>query len=378
MEVKMNFKLFTLLTLALAALVIVTGCSKETSSTAVTDTGTLNYEDEFGGYTTSDEAPGFGDETILNELSGGSEEVVEPEPSMSPIFDSLDADENVNVYRMKILWGQLEGDSTAQDVIDWSGSLEIEYGAIRVATLVKFEGEDHLVRPRNDCTKLEWVSYTKPHYDGIMVFLYDSPDERAESENVVTFTTPEYTRTFSIDELESLSEIVDIDDAGNKISFESYFTSAQEQRNGFLEGRWVKKGLQRGVFYGRFVAYDGRSMGHLRGHFGISRAGDQVFFGKWITAGGQFKGLLRGTWASEDPAASIDPARGTFEGVWANRALTVNGQLGGKWVTTPYRGRGGNIDDDNDPPESGEDVGRIPRARHGFFRGRYAETVPEV
>lgn len=374
--------IFGILAIMISVFVALAGCSKDTVGTTPNES-TLNYEDEFGGYTTSDESVGFGDEMILDEMSDENEEVVPVEPSLSPVYDSLDADEDVRVYCVKILWGMLELDSTITDVTDWSGSLEVEDGAIRPARLIRFERGDYIVRPRTDYTKVEWVSQTSIHYDGIMVFVYDMPDERAESANSLTFTTGPYTRTLQLSELDSLSEIVEVDNIGNSVSIEAFYVPPQVQKNGFIEGRWVKKGPRHGIFFGRWIAYDGSSMGHLRGHWGVDRSGDQVFFGKWITRLGLFKGLIRGAWSTDITTDAADPMKGQFRGKWVNRARTVMGELSGNWTAVPNppdnngNGNGNGDMNGNGNQRDQDDVGSIPKRARGFFQGKYSEYVPD-
>lgn len=370
----------TVLTI-LAGLLIISGCSKEDGTTASLEEG-LNYEGEFGGYDASDEAPAFGNEAILEEMSDDSEEAVS-EPELDPVFDSLDSEPDVRVYGMKILWGMLEFDSTVTQITDWSGSLTIERGAIRILEKIRFEKGDYLVRPRYDCNTIEWVSYTQPHFDGIFVFLYDVPDTAATTENTVTLTTGPYSRTFTMSELDSLSEIVEVDNIGNKISIEARYTPPLDCAAGFLDGKWVKKGRYHGVFFGRWVRYDGLALGHVKGHWGVNRDGDSVFFGKWINRLGQFKGFLRGTWIPDPATDAADPVMGTFEGIWADKNGNAEGPLGGEWMTVPHisvdNGNGnGNGYGNSDDCKGDDEIGCIPKRARGFFRGRWAEDCPDV
>jgi len=376
----MKRTLILLSMLALAGVLVISGCSKETTGTDPIDDG-LNYEDEFGGYDASDEAPGFGDEVILGDMTE-EDEIPTPDIELGPILDSIGNVDHVRVFGMKILWGMLEFDSTVTEATDWSGSLTIDRGGIRMVSLIRFERGDEVIRPRTDRQMVEWVSYTQPHFDGIFVLLYDCPDMMTEVENTVTFTTGPYTRTFTMAELESLSEIVEVDDIGNKVSFDAFYAPRLECQFGNMEGRWVKKGPQNGVIYGRWMSADGHFLGHLRGHWGTNSSNGKVFFGKWISNLGQFRGLIRGTWGVGDATDAADPLGGWYEGVWADRNGVVQGVLGGQWTAVPNtlddgNGSGTGNRYENDGDRYGGDTGGIPERGHGFFSGRWAQNCPE-
>lgn len=375
--------IIVILAFVVLVFVALAGCSKDSVGT-IESGETLNYEDDFGGYDMSDESPGFGEDAILDDVSDESDETVTIDASLSPVYDSLDADGSVNVYCVKILWGMLELDSTVTDITDWSGTIEIDYGAIRPARLIRFERGDYFVRSSMTRYSFEWVSHTSIHYDGIMLFVYDLPDERTAEEGTVTFTTGPYTKTFQLSELEAFSEIVEIDNIGNKVSIESFLVTPEIQKNGFLEGRWVKKGPFHGIFFGHWVAYDGSSMGHVKGHWGTNSAGDRVFYGKWITRLGLFKGLLHGTWDTDITTESSNPTAGTFQGEWVNRAQTVMGELHGNWlaVENPPDNNGngngyGNVNGNGNNNDT-DSVGSIPVRARGFFEGTYSEYVPDA
>jgi hypothetical protein len=362
------------------ALALLTGCSKDSEVTVPTDEQGLNYEEEFGGYTATDEAPGFGDETISDDMQDNVVTEME-EPEFSPVFDSLDSVEDVRVYRMTILWGMLEYDSTVTQSTDWSGSLTVERGAIRILSLVRFEQPfDHIIRPRIDRRTLEWVSHTQPHFDGIVVWLYDVPDSEGIYDNTVTFKTGPYTRTFDMSELESLSEVVVVDEIGNKVSFEALYLPVPDCPYGFLEGRWIKKGPENGVFYGFWANWSGMHDGHVRGHWGATNTGDRVFFGKWIDHRGKFRGFLKGTWDFNATTAQAEPVTGTFEGIWADRHRTPQGTLGGNWVAVVNppgnNGNGNGWGNTGDEADSGN-VGSIPKRARGFFQGHWTKDCPE-
>lgn len=363
---------FLTLLAALAAALIMNGCSKKTLDLPATEPS-LNYEEDFGGYDISDEAPGFGDETIQQEM-GEDAETQFTEPSMDPLFDSLGHRTDIRIYRMELLWGMLEFDSTVTEPTDWSGSLEIDRGAVRIITLIRFERGDHIVKPRHDHKLIEWVSITQPHFDGIMVLVYDVADSDETEPNSLTLTTGPYQRTFSMDELEELSEIVEVDDIGNKVSINASITTPVDRESGFLKGRWYKSDRENGLYYGRWTSWDGFFRGHVRGHWGLNNDGEKVFFGKWIDRQGTFKGLLRGKWGTDGSVTdNSDPVGGWFNGVWADRTQTVKGKLGGKWATRPYRlGENDTGNGNEDGRRQNGEIARNCEKAPGFFHGRWA------
>jgi hypothetical protein len=221
-----------------------------------------------------------------------------------------------------------------------------------------------------------------------MVFIYHDLDSVESEPNNVVFKTGPYERTFALSELDTLSEIVDVDESGNRVSFNSFLTTPEDRDRGFLKGRWVKAGgSEQGVFIGRWTSWDGLFMGHVKGHWGVNAEGERVFFGKWINRHGAFRGLLRGTWEIDDVEGdAVEPTSGSFRGVWADRSHTIQGDVGGEWTTMPYRscdgcngegnGYGGtNGDGNSDGRARDGEIGDLPRAVRGFFHGRWAKSA---
>ncbi len=349
------------LALTLAGLFILTGCSDNSASTDA-EGSLMNMDDFFGGYSPSDEAPAFGDEEI-------SENFPEPEVASSDMnsFDdltSIQGEPDVSVYSMRILWGMLEYDSTITSLTDWSGSLSIDTGCIKVINKIRFEfAQDYFTRPRPDCQTLEWTSLTSVHYDGILVFLYFRNSDIDPATTEVAFETGPYSRTFTLAELDSLAEIIDVDNLGNQVSIEAAKLERLECPEGYLEGRWVKRGNGRinGQLFGRFVSRDGLFLGHVKGHWGVNADGEQLFFGKWINHYGGFRGFLRGNWGYDDTAESIESA-GWYEGEYFTANATKLGTLSGNWVSH-HRGS---------MPNSGA-TDKVPKHARGFFHGTWKQ-----
>lgn len=337
------------------------GCSGEggTGSSLPDDTNDLNSE--FGGYTAADESPAFGDPELAAAMSAEPtfDDVLYPAIALDSLVDG-----KRDIYALMLRWGQLEGDSASTTPTDWSGSLELTYGGIVVRNLIRFEqGQDYIVRPRTSRTLLEWVSVTTVHYDGILVLVVDPPvdPDSVPGPNQLVLTLPGYTRTFTMEELSSLAEIVDIDAAGNQLAINARSLDHTLCGEGPMDGIWRFNPSGRGgEFFGRWMTSDGIFGGHVRGHFGVRSDSSRVFFGKAIGVDGRFAGLIRGTWGV-DP---IDPATGWFEGDWASRTGLAVGTVKGTWQSKASDGIG---DDDNERPGRGR--GRGPRWGGGFFTG---------
>ncbi len=355
---RMKTRFVTLaLILTFAGIFIVSGCSDSTVSNQSTD-GELNFVDDFGGYQATDEPPAFGDEEISQVFP--ATEAAESDLNQFPELSAIETDSGILVYSLRITWGMLEYDSTVTSPTDWSGKLEVDTGCIKVVNKVLFEpGQDHFIRPRESCRKLEWVSQTTVHYDGILVFLYFRSADIDPATTEVRFETTPYSRTFTLAELDSLEEIIDIDQLGNQVSIQGYRLERLECEEGYLEGRWIKRGNGRfkGLFFGRFISKDGIFMGHVKGHWGERGEDEQLFFGKWINHYGGFRGFLRGEWGYDETAETYE-SEGWYSGNYFSRNGINLGTLSGKWVSH-HRGS---------MPNSGA-TDKVPKHARGYFHG---------
>lgn len=326
----------------------VNGCIFESVKTINNDNTQAqvpNLEDEFGGYKVTDEASGFGDSEILNEF-GEDQEVSDPLSQDPQILSDME-DSIVDVYFLRITWGMLDGDTSAVNVVDWSGSATVTKGALVLLRSIRFEPGDYIHRPRLDRQTLEWTSYTKTHFDGICIAIVVPPDESNTAEGSLTFTTTPFTRTFSYSELESINVVYPVDEYGNEISFVGHKKQVVPCGGGFLEGRWITQGPNHGKFLGKWINQDGALSGHLKGHWGIRKNGERVFFGKYISTDGKFKGLLKGRWGYEE-----NEGKGWFFGYWHDRHHRAAGILKGHW-------------------RAGNEVGQ-----KGFFQGTWRRFCP--
>jgi len=342
------------LMLAAATMWIVAGCDSPTDETTDTELATreqvVDLDDPYGGFSTADEQPAFADPSIP-ELFGPDLDVAYDDPvENTAVMDRIrDRYRNRPVTFLMITWGNLEADSTIDFPTDWSGGLLAENGVVCLKRTIAFEGGDAIL-PRTSPDLLEWTSKTMPHFDGVLVSLYafTAPDTFGVDSTAVdsvksspfslTFRTPPLTVTFTAEELVDLHRVIQVDEAGNAVAFNTLTVLPTPCPVGFLAGQWRPvSDRPGGVFRGKWVSYNGAHMGYLRGVYGPNSDGEKVFFGKWINRGGQFQGLLVGYYGDNttEPrtAASAIGAGGWFKGVWLNRALRVMGDLGGEWNT---------------------------------------------
>lgn len=337
-----NFALILLLIFAFAALLIIGGCSKK--SPTEPDEGELTELDKsYGGFSTSDELPAFGDPEIS--LAFDDDEDVADPITLDPAFTNAITMDTVNAYYIRITWGLLELDSNATDPIQWDGSAVITRGSLGIMKTILFEDNDRIVLPRPDRKTVQWISETIPHYDGIVLVIVDRDTLNVPGE--FTISTNLYNRTFTYDELDSLDLVETVTAQGHQVSIQTYNRQVIPFGGGFLEGRWIKTKEHGGIFKGRWINNVGTRVGHLKGIWGVNRFGEKVFFGKYIHLNGQFGGLLAGKWGYNDQAQN----KGWLQGRWVDRSLTAVGTLRAYWKV-----KEGSV-------------------RHGFFHGKWKRNI---
>lgn len=331
------------LVLTVSAMLIVGGCQKN-SPTEPGQTEITELDKPYGGYSTSDELPAFGDPVMTSDFQDDASinDAVASDPAFVAALDS----NKVDAYFIRIVWGLLEYDSTATEAVDFSGSAAITKGVLGVMKTIRFERNDRILLPRPDVKVVEWQSQTIGHLDGISLVILDR--DTTDTEGLFTFTTDLYERTFSYDELDSLDVVETVTEAGHQISIMAYKKQVIPFGGGFFDGRWIKSRKHGGKFMGRWINNLGTRAGHLKGIWGTNSRNINVYFGKYITLNGRFGGLLSGNWGY----AQDDTTKGWLEGRWVNRSLTSIGTMKGHWK----------IKNDSD--------------RFGFFHGKWRKTRP--
>jgi hypothetical protein len=336
----MNRKTIWLLTVIALGVWGLAGCS-DTPSTPSADEDllvrdqTVDLDDPYGGFNLGDEDAAFGDAMLTTDY--GPDATVAFDDPMADDAEVKRIRERHRLHRyLMITWGNLDADSSIDFVTDWSGGLTVDNGVVLLARTVRFEPNDRIL-PRTSRDAIDWVSYTKPHFDGIIVALHKAL--RCDSTHIastcldvpvdeplsVTFRTGPLTVTIDEADLADLHRVVTVDEAGNAVAFNTITVMPEDCPSGFMAGQWRDvNDRPGGIFRGKWISRNGAHMGYLRGVYGPNSRGEKVFFGKWITAGGRFEGLLRGHY---EPAG--DRPGGTFQGEWISRQLRVMGGLKG-------------------------------------------------
>lgn len=332
----MKRTLLSLLTGMTLMAFLLTSCSKDQPTGPALDAEQSNLDQAYGGFTTSDELPGFGDTDLLN----AANEDVEVADPFNSLGKSADAN-GFKTYVVRLAWGKLEGDSTATAVVDWSGYAEVNKGTLAVLKTIRFENNDRIQLPRDSRKKVEFTSQTQTSYDGIVLAIIDN--DSSANAGALTLTAGSYARTLSFSELDSLDLVEPVSD-GNEVSLVSRAREVAPFNGGFLAGRWIKENRHGGFFKGRWINSLGTHAGFVRGIWGVNRNDEKVFFGKYISVNGEFRGLLGGHWAYDR-----NEEHGVFRGHWVNRNHQTEGTLKGHFKT-----------------------GRLGSGR-GYFQGRWHE-----
>ncbi len=339
------------LTMALAA-VLVAGCGK--SVTQGNEDGEKDLLAEYGGYTTDNEAPGFGDADLI----AGHPEDAPYHDDMADSSEVSNAEKNrgAKKYMLRMVWGNLDNPDTSETAgscptTDWSGSIEADGGILIIRRLIRFEPGDSIVRPRHGAREVEWISHPGNHVDGILFQIIDVPDPRhKEVKNTVTITTPLYTAEIPFDSLAEYNQLVTYDEC-NKMSLVGTMLERVRCPMGFMEGTWASETDTSGNFEGAWIGDGGALDGYVQGYYTV-RDSVGVLFGKWITTSGEFGGLMKGTWGplvdQDEEEAREDCQGGYFEGKWVDDALVDVGRFKGHYCF----------------PDSTED---------GIFRGRWMQ-----
>ncbi|MDY6933089.1 MAG: hypothetical protein SVZ03_02555 [Spirochaetota bacterium] len=127
------------------------------------------------------------DDTPFADDLTDAEIMIEEEPELFNIVEPAD----IKRYIVRITWGKLRGNiyselddnleldncysGNSDGWIDWEGGAYVTDGCINLRATILFEPKQDYIKPRCDelaCYKsLEWVSKTKPHFDGVLLKL---------------------------------------------------------------------------------------------------------------------------------------------------------------------------------------------------------------
>jgi hypothetical protein len=305
-------------------------------------TAALEMED--GGLGTQDEAPQFGEAAAFAKVDAHAVEapVADPIAASEPAKAIMAAPAALRI-RATVLWGQIPVDPGLETkVIDWSGKISVNRGALLVRRSIAFEPKTDAVLPRNDIQTVAFTSKTLPAHDGLRLEIIDPTPANGEPlalsyENAhgVKFSVP-------VAALLDGPKTKVVDAQGDRVVAMAHLMPPVACELGTLGGHWHPlldgpKGV--GRLAGIVRNDDGDPIGHMKGIYGHRKNGDEVFFGKYIDAQGHFRGLFKGRYD-----------HGRFLGRWVVTSGD-HGFLGGEYV--------------EDAP--GDAIG-------GHYMGRWAET----
>ncbi len=316
------------------------GCSSGfTAVPADTDVGSTEsaLDQENGGMTTANVSPEFGD----------------PKVQSVPAFDTAMADASdmttesarglgAKSFHIALLWGHLPTPRDAADadvepaVVDWTGSVSVDRGAIGVKKTLAFDARDK-VEARTAPNTVSFDSHTLPFVDGL--FLRVVVPHGAST--ILHFKTQSLTTDIDLSQLDAKAGgVIRLADQRDGLAYMGYADVAGCSR-GLAFGRWVKMRARLGGLRGRVIDDEGTTIGHVRGIWGHApRADKDVFFGKYISSDGTHKGLFGGTygdgeakaiWATREPREvgglqlfysdgyDKDDGRGVWLGRWTER-----------------------------------------------------------
>jgi hypothetical protein len=288
-----------------------------------------------GGLDTTDEAPAFAADTELADAAIEGDAAAVDTLATDPATGALDRASAGRGHTFMVLWGKLPADRAAQDVRDWTGSLQISRGGLVVRRTVGFEDRtDHLV-PRTALDTVSFASMTKPFVDGLVLTALDPAAATAREPLTLTYTPADGSTPYTLDlsRLAAGRIVVDAGD-GFKIIAVGHQRAAQPCDRGFMRGRWHAVARNQGRFLGVVASEDGESVGHVRGIYGQRGTGEPVLFAKFIDRAGQFRGILAGTFGDGEYRArwiTRQGDHGTANGTYFEGATPAGGGFLGRW-----------------------------------------------
>lgn len=315
------------------------GCSHHSALDAVNKA--------YGGLTTSDEQPYFGDEQTFTNLNVAQAEPAYTDPVLAqPAYSQAEAAVD-SLHYLFVAWGNLKlaglagtGDTGVPQ--DWSGSISLDAGALGVLRTVKMEShQSDGILPRTDALSVDWKSTIYGGVDGLLLKIA-APDTATVT---VDFANGQ-TLAIPVGENDPITTgVVQMAGTDDGIVWAKVKLTIDPNAgcdHGYMLGRWHPKAAIGGVFHGKWLSAEGDLRGHLRGLYGERKKdGTDVMFGKWIDDTGAFKGLLTGTYGA-----------GTFDGYYVDHSFVVHGRIQGVYF----------------------DPGIVAAAKIGYFLGTWQEA----
>lgn len=248
---------------------------------------------------TDDEEIQFGDDEI-SQVASQEESVTDAYAPTEEQNADQPSTPDCEVYSLLIRWGQLTGiNRDVSDATDWSGTFSANVGTLSVMKKVAFDKNDELLS-RTDPKIIGFTSHTKPHFDGLRVRYEVCDADKAllgsGEEASLTFGAPgaSMTKSYNVDELADLNDLVEnVNSHGDR--FHALSVKKSDLCQGTVEGRWIERNDQYGIFKGIVVSTNGLPVGYVRGFFG-QRDGEKKLVAKMISSIGHFGGIIQGSY----------------------------------------------------------------------------------
>ncbi|UCC45627.1 MAG: hypothetical protein JSU65_06830 [Candidatus Zixiibacteriota bacterium] len=282
-----------------------------------------------------------------------------PNPPLDPeLLDGLEygllPDSLFDVYRMRIVWGNLANvPTTSVAITDWTGKLGMNaLGAILVRSVIAFEpGQDSLL-PRDSRVTVAWVSKTTVSYDGLELLIITRNDAVYITPPVLSFVTDPLSIRFNFRQLVDLDTVVHVDNQ-NAVAFRAKKLEIPPCPYGYLAGKWSFKAHSEGIFEGRFLDLHGLTVGFMRGKFWTTDDGMRRFEGGWVDLDGNRRGPVWGEWFMRpyitDQLSNLWPVGG-FTGYFGDYLEVRRGHIAAEFfpcttdavnLTLAFRGKWG-------------------------------------
>lgn len=321
-------------------LVLAAGCSDESSGPNQPDPA----NEDFGGYTTSDELPAFGDDALLADLA--EEVAVTDLLADDPETRRLAGDPAARTFAVTLRWGHLQrggpggvGGDPEGKTLDWTGSAHTTQGRMVLRHVFSFEAGDRVELPREDPATLAWTSHTGAGVDGLTFVIHVPAEVGGDLENeALVFETETFDLRLTLAQLADWQMTYDVDEEGNQLRVNAMESGAAVSARGWVLGRWNwDPSADLGSFVGQWVHPRTGIAGFVRGHYGPDDTGDRVvFYGKYINRRGDFEGFLRG--GVQVREGDLVLGVGTFQGGWYDETGAPVGAIEGRWTAAPEQG----------------------------------------
>lgn len=264
---------------------------------------------------------------------------VEPRPNITvDTYSSPGMDPNFDVYRVRLLWGQLHNVPIPGPAQDWSGVFQLHaIGQVILSQEIDFEEGEDYVHVLNSIDKVAWVSHVQQDVDGLDLTVYFDKRPLYFHRPWLTFESASLSCTVFVDQLASLDTLIMATNSSGLL----IHSRAQEHHcsRGPVEGSWeFKDDHHSGVFSSTWYSTNVLEGGYFNGSFATSSDGTQKLEGAWQSYDGALIGIVRGSWHFL-PAVHNSPDNRPW-GLWHGVILTPDsespaGGVGGVFGPNP-------------------------------------------